>query len=234
MKNKRIMLITGTRKGIGKFLVQYYSKKGYVIIGCSRKPIDYKVPGTYHHFCLDVSEEIKVKEMFSFIRKKYDKLDILINNAGVGSMNHSLLIPIDTVRKILNTNVLGTFLLSREAAKIMKSNHSGKIINFTSIATVLKLEGEAVYAASKAAIEKLTEILSREYADYGITVNAIAPTPVKTDLIKAVPKEKLDKFLERQSIHRFSTPDDIVKIINFFITKENDMITGQIIYMGGV
>lgn len=234
MKNKGIMLITGTRKGIGKFLVQYYSKKGYVIIGCSRKSIDYKVPGTYHHFCLDVNEETKVKEMFSFIRKKYGKLDILINNAGVGSMNHSLLIPIDTVRKILNTNVLGTFLLSREAAKIMKSNHFGKIINFTSIATVLKLEGEAVYAASKAAIEKLTEILSREYSDYGITVNAIAPTPVKTDLIKAVPKEKLDKFLERQSVHRFSTPDDIVKIIDFFITKENDMITGQIIYMGGV
>jgi len=234
MKSKRVILITGISRGIGKFLAQYYFKKGNIIVGCSRNSLDYKVNGDFHHFCLDVSDEKEVKEMFNFIKKKYGRLDILINNAGIGSMNHSLLMPIRTVHRILNTNVVGTFLFSREAAKLMKKNHFGRIINSASIATLLKLEGEAAYAASKAAIISLTEIMAREYADFGITVNAVAPTPVKTDLIKGVPKEKLDKFLLRQSIKKFATPKDICNIINFFIKKENDMVTGQVIYLGGV
>ena len=111
--------------------------------------------------------------MFSLIRKKYGRLDVLINNAGIGSMNHSILIPIETVHRILITNVVGTFLLSRKAAKLMKKNNFGRIVNFVSIAIPLKLEGAAAYAASKAAILTLTEIMAREYADYGISVNAI-------------------------------------------------------------
>jgi len=234
MKTKKIMLITGVSRGIGKFLAQHYSKQGYIIIGCSRNAIDYKISNDFHHFCLDVSDEKKVKEMFTFIRKKFGKLDILINNAGIGSMNHSILIPIKTVHDILNTNVMGTFLFSREAAKLMKKNHYGRIINSASIATLLKLEGEAIYAASKAAVVSLTQIMAREYADYGITVNAVGPTPVETDLIKGVPKEKLDNFLLRQAIPRFTTPKDICNVIEFFIKDENDMVTGQTVYLGGV
>jgi len=234
MKIKPVMLISGTSRGIGKYLTEYYLKRGFVVIGCSRKPLDYKTGADYHHFCLDITDEVKVKEMFSFIRKKYGKLDVLLNNAGIASMNHSLLMPLETVRRILDTNVVGTFLFSREAAKIMKKNNFGRIVNFASIAVPLKLEGEAVYAASKAAVITLTEITSREYADYGILVNAIAPTPVYTDLVKGVPKEKLDKFLTRQAIHRFATPADISGVIDFLIKKENKMVTGQIIYLGGV
>ena len=194
MKNKQIMLISGTSRGIGKYLVHYYSQKGYAIIGCSRKQIDYQVKEDYNHFCLDVSDEKKVKEMFAFIRKKYGKLDILINNAGIGSMNHSLLTPIKTVHKILDTNVVGTFLMSREAAKLMKKNDFGRIVNFVSISILLKLEGEAIYTASKAAILSLTQIMSREFAEYGITINAVGPPIVQTDLTKGVPKKKLKKF----------------------------------------
>ena len=158
MKNKPVMLISGTSRGIGKYLAKYYVKKGFVVIGCSRKPLDYKMGADYHHFCLDITDEKKVKEMFSFIRKKYGKLDVLLNNAGIASMNHSLLMPLETVRRILDTNVVGTFLFSREAVKIMKKNNFGRIVNFASIAVPLKLEGESVYAASKAAVITLTEI----------------------------------------------------------------------------
>ena len=234
MKNKPVMLISGTSRGIGKYLAKYYVKRGFVVIGCSRKPLDYEMGVNYHHFCLDITHEIKVKEMFSFIRKKYEKLDVLLNNAGIASMNHSLLMPLETVRKILDTNVVGTFLFSREAVKIMKKNNFGRIVNFASIAVPLKLEGEAVYAASKAAVITLTEIMSREYADYGVLVNAVAPTPVYTDLIKGVPKEKLDKFLMRQAIHRFATLADVSGVIDFLIKKENEMVSGQTIYLGGV
>lgn len=233
LTEKQVILISGTRKGLGKSFVEHFSKKNFIIVGCSRKPVDYDVEN-YHHFCLDISDEKKIKQMFLFIRKEFGRLDVLINNAGVGSMNHSLLIPISTVHKILDTNVVGNLLLSRESAKIMKKNKFGRIVNLTSFAVPFKLEGEAIYAASKAAIISLTETLSKEYADYGITVNAVAPPAVQTDLIKAVPKEKMDALLKRQTIHRYGTPEEVCDVIDFFIDKNNNMITGQVVYMGGV
>ena len=149
-------------------------------------------------------------------------------------MNHSVLTPSSTVRKIFDTNVIGTFLFSRESAKLMKINKFGRIVNFTTVATKLKLEGEAAYVASKAAVMNFTEILSREYAEYGITVNAIAPTPVKTDLIRSVPKEKIDRLTQRLAIHRLGEFRDISNVTDFFISKESDFITGQTIFLGGV
>jgi len=233
MDNRKVMLITGTRKGIGKHLAQYYSKKGFDVIGCSRKPPDYKLKN-YRHFCLDVSDELKTKRMFMEIDKTYNRLDVLLNNAGKASMNHVLLTPLKTVRDILNTNFLGTFLFCREAAKLMQKNRYGRIVNFVTVATPLKLEGEAVYASSKAAVINLTEILARELAKFGITVNAIGPTPVKTDLIRSVPKNKIDGIIKRQAIHRYGEFRDIANVIDFFIKPESDFITGQIVFLGGI
>ena len=233
MSNRPVIIITGTRKGIGRYLAEYYSKKKYVVIGCSRSEIDFKIDN-YTHYSLDVSNELLVKKMFSDIRKRYRRLDILVNNAGIASMNHSLLTPLKTVRQILDTNVIGTFLFSRESAKIMKKNKFGRIINFSTFAVPFKLEGEAIYAASKAAVISLTEILAREYAGFGITVNAVAPPAIQTDLIKGVPKETMEKLLSRQAISRYGQPKEICNVIDFFIKPENKMVTGQIIHLGGV
>lgn len=233
MIEKQIILITGTRKGIGRFLVEHYTSMGHQVIGCSRNKAEYSIDH-YQHFCLDVCDEKDVKRMFSQIRKSYGRLDILINNAGIASMNHALLTTMDTVNKIYSTNVFGTFLLCREASKIMQQNQYGRIVNFSTVAVPLKLEGEAIYASSKAAVISLTEILARELANIGITVNAIGPTPVKTDLISSVPTEKINRLLERQAIHRYGEFDDIVNVIDFFIKPESNFITGQVIYLGGV
>ena len=233
MNEKRVMLITGTRKGIGRFLAKYYAKKAFLVIGCSRSEPDYGLEH-YKHFCLDVSDEASVKPMFAEIRRTYSRLDVLINNAGIASMNHALLTPLKTVHNILSTNVVGTFLFCREAAKIMKDNHYGRIVNFSTVAAPLKLEGEAIYAASKAAVLSLTEILARELADFGITVNSVGPTPVETDLIRSVPQEKIDRLLAQQAISRFGTFEDIANVIDFFIKQESAFVTGQNIYLGGI
>ena len=233
MIDKPVMVISGTSKGIGRFLVEHYTSLGHQVIGCSRSEAEYSIDN-YQHFCLDVCNEKEVKKMFSQIRKNYGRLDILINNAGIASMNHILITPITTVNKILNTNVVGTFLFCREAAKIMKKNQNGRIINFATVATPLKLEGEAIYASSKAAVESLTQVIAIELSDFGITVNAIGPTPVKTDLIRSVPKEKMDALISMQVIKRYGEFIDISNVIDFFIKPESNFITGQIIYLGGV
>ena len=233
MSRQQIMLITGTRKGIGRYLAEYYLKKEFTVIGCSREPVDYKFKN-YQHFCLDVSDENKVKQMFLEIRETYGHLDILVNNAGIASMNHFFLTPIKTVHNILNTNIVGTFLFSREAAKLMQKNKWGRIVNFITFAIPFKLEGEAIYAASKAAVATLTEVLSRELAGFGITVNAVGPPAIKTDLIRGVPRKKMEILLNRQAIHRYGEFSEVANVIDFFIKPESEMVTGQLIYLGGV
>ncbi len=136
---------------------------------------------------------------------------------------------------MLQTNVGGTFLMCREAARLMmRGGIGGRIVNFTSVAVPLKLEGEAIYVASKAAVESLTRVLAKEFAPMGIAVNAVGPNPIDTDLIKGVPKCKIDALLKRQAIDDMGTMEDIANVVDFFLRPESRMITGQVLYLGGV
>ncbi len=227
------LIITGTRKGIGRYLCEYYLEKGYSISGCSREESDLVHPN-YTHYCLDVADEKAVQHMVSSVIKQTGRIDGLINNAGIAAMNHSFLTPLSVMEKIFSTNVFGTFLFCREVGKVMAKLKFGRIINFATVATPIKLEGESAYAASKSAVENLTQIMAKEYAPFGITVNAVAPTPVLTDLIRYVPKDKMDALLNRQAIKRFGEMRDISNVIDFYLDKNSDFITGQVLYLGGV
>jgi 3-oxoacyl-[acyl-carrier protein] reductase len=233
MIERPVTLITGARKGIGKYLVKHYINKGHFVIGCSRMEADWAIEG-YEHYIADVADETAVQNIFREIRSKHGRLDHLLNNAGIASMNHVMLTPISMVQQILTTNIVGTFLFCREAAKIMKKNNFGRIINFSTIAVPLKLEGESIYAASKSAVTTLTEILAKELSAFGITVNAVGPTPIETDLIKSVPKEKINQIITRQAVKRLGRFEDVSNVTDFFIRPESDFVTGQILYLGGV
>lgn len=229
----RVFIITGTSKGIGLELAKYYLQKGDKVAGCSRGEGSLEHEN-YRHFSLHVDDEKAVVKMVRAVKKEFGRVDVLLNNAGIASMNHFLTTSLETVKKIFETNVYGTFLFSRECAKVMMRQKSGRIVNYSTVASALRLEGEAIYAASKSAIENLTQTSSKELAMYGIRVNAIAPTPIKTDLIKAVPKQKLDELLEKQAIKRFGEFEDVKNVIDFFIDEKSEFVTGQIIYLGGV
>jgi 3-oxoacyl-[acyl-carrier protein] reductase len=157
---KPVALVTGTRKGIGKHLAHYFALRGYAVVGCSRGTPDWSLNG-YEHHALDVADEEHVMVLLGQVRRKYGRLDVLINNAGIASMNHAMLTPGTTAERIVRTNFLGTFLVCREAAKLMMKQKSGRIVNFSTVAVPMDLEGESIYAASKAAVETFTRIFAR-------------------------------------------------------------------------
>mgnify|MGYP002625021671 FL=1 len=229
----RIIIITGTRKGIGRYLAEQYLQEGDIVYGCSRRICDIEHPN-YHHTRLDVSDEAEVVSFVRNVYKNHKHIDVLINNAGCASMNHFLLTPYDTAKKVFNTNFFGTFLMCREVAKFMVKAKSGRIVNYSTVAVALNLHGELVYSASKAAIEQLTRVLADEIGESGVTVNAVGPTPIDTDLIKNVPENKLQDLLSHQCIKRFGQFEDVKNVIDFFLKPESNFITAQTIYLGGV
>lgn len=229
-----VVIITGTRKGIGRYLVGHFLAQDFIVAGCSRGELDEPAPQGYVHYTADVADERAMVDMVRDVEKRFGTITALVNNAGIASMNHMLLTPLGTVRRVFETNVLGTFVAIREAAKVMMKARYGRIVNFATVATPLDLEGESAYAASKAAVESLTRVAARELAPFNVTVNAVGPTPVMTDLIRGVPQAKMDALVGRQAIHRLGEHRDVANVIDFFISRHSDFVTGQTVYLGGV
>jgi len=232
--NKEKILITGSRKGIGKYLAEYYSDKGFYVFGCSREPIDYLLPNYTHYIC-DITKEKQVKEMLRDIKKTTGHIDILVNNAGVNlTLQPTMLVSYQKALKTVEVNLLGTFLMCREVAKLMVKNSFGRIINFSSMAVKLEVEGEAIYTASKAAIISFTRVLAKEVYPFGITCNVVSPSAIETDLMSEIDENALNKVLSRNAVKTKGKMEDVSNTIDWLIKPDSVAITGQVIYLGGV
>ncbi len=232
MTQARHVLITGASRGIGAHLVRHYLAQGDTVIGCARGAATV-TDDRYVHVQVDVSQEAGVRALCADIRRRFGTLDVLINNAGIASMNPVALTPFESARQVMTTNFLGTFLLTHAAVRLLRGSRAGRIVNFTTVAVPFRLEGEAVYAASKSAVETFTRVVAHEVASFGITCNAVGPGPVQTALTAAVPSAKIDRLLARQAIARWAEPDDVANVIDFFLRPESAMVTGQVVYLGG-
>jgi 3-oxoacyl-[acyl-carrier protein] reductase len=228
----RRVVITGATRGLGLTLAQHFLEAGDEVIGCGRTPATLFHPN-YTHRCVDVTISDEVDEFFEELSQRGGKIDALINNAGIASMNALALTPFETARRIVDTNLLGPFTFTRSALRLMRGSRAARIVNFTSVAVPLCLEGEAIYAASKSAVETLTRIAARELAPFGITCNAIGPSPIQTGLVAGVPKHKLQAMIDAQAVRRWAVPADVINVVDFFLRPESGMVTGQVIYLGG-
>jgi 3-oxoacyl-[acyl-carrier protein] reductase len=227
-------LVSGTSRGIGRHLAEHYAAQGHRVYGCSRSAMGRELEG-YTHFVLDVSDESAVKAMFSRIRKDSGRLDVLINNAAINpSIAPAMLTSVESAMRTLRTNFLGTFLLCREAAKIMAQNRYGRIINMSSMAAYHHVAGEATYTASKAAVTAFSRVFAKEIYGHGITCNVLAPAAVPTELSAAVDPAALRSVLARNAIPGMGDVTDVTNATDWLIRPESHAVTGQVIYLGGV
>jgi 3-oxoacyl-[acyl-carrier protein] reductase len=210
----QVAVVTGASRGLGRFLAEYLCDHGSTVIGLSRTLPDGQI--RFRHIPLDVTDEAAVATVIAAIAREYQRIDVVINNAGIAAMNHSLLTPVASVERLLRTNFVGAFLVCREAARVMQRRRYGRIVNVSTVAVAMKLAGESAYAASKSALTTWTQIFAREIADFGITVNVVAPGPMETDLIRNVPRAAIDALVARMPIQRLRRFEDVANVGEFF------------------
>jgi 3-oxoacyl-[acyl-carrier protein] reductase len=223
------VVVTGASRGLGAHCATRLHEAGYKVIGIGRKPTK-DLP--YVTRIADVADPESVKAAVDDL-KRDKSVYALINAAGIASMNLVLTTPPETVRKIIETNLMGTIYCCQALAPALIKRGNGRIINFSTLGVPLAIKGEGIYVASKAGVEGFTRVFAREMAPHGITVNAVAPGPIETGLLEKVPRDKIDDVVGRQLITRQGEPEDVWNIVSLLLKPESAMITGQTIYVGG-
>ena len=239
----KVVLVTGSNRGIGKSTIIEFAKAGLdvVINYCHHKEEAYElkeyVENNYNVRCLvvkcDVSKEDEVIEMINEIVDYFGSLDILVNNASV--CRDSLLMDkdIDSFRRILDVNLIGTYLCSKYAVKIMLDNGSGSIINVSSTNAIDTYYPESCdYDASKAGVISLTHNLAREFSPY-IRVNCVCPGWVNTDMNKELSVEQVHEEEKNILLKRFAEPEEIAKVIVFLASNKSSYVNDSIIRVDG-
>ena len=241
LKNK-IALITGAGRGIGRAIAIALAKEGAEVVinynGSEERAKEVKQTieengGKASIYKCNVSDFVACEAMIKDIVKEYGHLDILVNNAGITKDGLIMKMKEEDFDSVLNVNLKGTFNTIRHSACQMLKQRSGKIINISSVSGILGNVGQANYAASKAGVIGLTKTMARELGSRGITVNAIAPGFVDTEMTEVLSEEIRENACKQIILGRFGKPEDIANTAVFLASDKADYITGQVISVDG-
>jgi 3-oxoacyl-[acyl-carrier protein] reductase len=242
MLNGKVAVVTGGGRGIGRAIVLALGKEGVKVLinyrGKKESALETleelkKLGGEGEIYQADVSVEEEVEKMFNFVIEKWGKLDILVNNAGITKDNLLIRMKSEEWDQVINTNLRGVFLCTRSALKIMLKQRSGRIINISSVVGLKGNIGQANYASAKAGIIGFTKAVAREVASRGITVNAIAPGFIKTEMTDVLSEEMKKKVLDEIPLGRFGDPEDVANAVKFLVSDEASYITGIVLNVDG-
>lgn len=234
-------LITGSAQGIGMAIAFAMAKEGANIniadINIDNTEELVKKISSSGVKCitskLDVSSQESVISAFEKLTDEFGSLDVLVNNAGITRDTLAMRMKEDEWDAVLDINLKGTFLCSKEAIKIMSKQRSGKIINISSVVAFIGNPGQINYSASKAGVVGLTKTLSKEYASRGIRVNAIAPGFIQTAMTDALSDKVKEEMKNAIPLKEFGTPEDVANAAVFLASKESDYMTGQVLHVNG-
>lgn len=242
MTGKRVALVTGASRGIGRAIALRLAAEGcYVVInynGSKEKAEEVQqeilhAGGQTHIYQCNVADFQACGEMFKDTISKMGHLDILVNNAGITKDGLLMGMSEEDFSKVVDTNLKGTFYCIRHAARTMIKQKKGRIINLSSIVGVSGNAGQANYAASKAGVIGLTKSAAKELASRGITVNAIAPGFICTDMTQVLPEQVKEKIWAQIPMGGFGDPQDVAAAAAFFASEEAGYITGQVLMVDG-
>jgi 3-oxoacyl-[acyl-carrier protein] reductase len=229
----KFALVTGSRRGVGRLIAEHLLIHGARVAGFARGESTIDHPD-YAHFQVDIGDPESVLAGFSALRKITDSVQIVVNNAAVLTSQYAMIMPPEAAQAMLNTNLLGAFMVSREASKMMRKTRWGRIVNISSMAVSLEPVGDSVYAASKAGLSTLANVMAKELAPLNVTCNTLAVSAIRTDMLAQLPQEKIASVIAGLPIPRFAEPADIFNALDFFTSESSSYITAQTIYLGGV
>jgi 3-oxoacyl-[acyl-carrier protein] reductase len=242
MSKERVVVITGASRGIGRGIAMALAGPGCaVVINYSTSPdaaqetaSAVEAKGATPFLCrFDVANADAVKEAFKEIGKTHSRVDVLVNNAGIARDNLLALMKADEWDKVIDTNLKGAFLCSQAVVKMMMRQKYGRIINVTSVVGVIGNGGQCNYSAAKAGLIGLTRSLARELISRNITVNAVAPGFIETDMTHRLPEKVREELLHQIPAARYGTVDEVAAAVKFLASDEAGYITGQVIHVNG-
>tara|TARA_B100001057_G_scaffold500383_1_gene615130 strand:+ start:4166 stop:4876 length:711 start_codon:yes stop_codon:yes gene_type:complete len=232
MKNA---LITGASRGIGKAIAIEMKNNGYSVIGTSttQSGADELNQIGIHGYVLDLSSRNSIEQFWNKLNEDGFSISVLVNNAGITRDNIILRMTDEEWEDIMNVHLYGTFQLSKRALKMMLKSRWGRIINISSASASIGNRGQSNYAAAKAGVEAFTKSLAKEVGKRDITINAVAPGFITTDMTLNNDGVNEDYVIKEIPLGRFGEPEEVANLVKFLCSDESSYITGQTIHING-